>query len=216
MKVTDPICYGGQPQCTNTGPTRAINDPVMPGAWHHSHYWYDSSWNVGWLVSPQHASVSQGRICSEKCTCCHTEIEAADQTSYFTQSQHTDTWATSPRADSVTPDAWEGNHCSASFLSHWYDSRLGKKSPRLKRESNPGSGVGIAQLVVFGLAVHCVAGSILLWGHFPVEGIFPLELTWVQTPFPKKTPSDESINRGLVCAHMHLLARTQKILTFMS
>ena len=32
---------------------------------------------------------------------------------------------------------------------------------------------------------------------------------------PPKTPSDESINRGLVCAHMHFIARTQKILTFM-
>ena len=42
------------------------------------------------------------------------------------------------------------------------------------------------QLVVLGLAVHSVMGSILLWGHFPVEGIFPLELTWVQTPFPQK------------------------------
>ena len=48
------------------------------------------------------------------------------------------------------------------------------------------TGAGIAQLVVLGLAVHSVAGSILLWGHFPVEGIFPLELTWVQTPFPQK------------------------------
>ena len=47
-------------------------------------------------------------------------------------------------------------------------------------------GAGIAQLVVLGLAVHSVAGSILLWGHFPVEGIFPLELTWVQTPVPQK------------------------------
>ena len=46
--------------------------------------------------------------------------------------------------------------------------------------------IKLAQLVVLGLAVHGVAGSILLWGHFPVEGIFPLELTWVQTPFPKK------------------------------
>ena len=71
-------------------------------------------------------------------------------------------------------------------------------------------------MVVLGLAVHSVAGSILLWGHFPVEGIFPLELTWVQTPLPQKTLSDESINRGLVCAHMHFIARTQKILTFMS
>ena len=43
-----------------------------------------------------------------------------------------------------------------------------------------------SSLVVFGLAVHSVAGSILLWGNFPIEGIFPLELTWVQTPFPPK------------------------------
>ena len=28
--------------------------------------------------------------------------------------------------------------------------------------------------------------------------------------------SDESINRGLVCAHMHSIAQTQKLLTFMS
>ena len=28
--------------------------------------------------------------------------------------------------------------------------------------------------------------------------------------------SDEGINRGLVCAHMHFIARIQKILTFMS
>ena len=70
-------------------------------------------------------------------------------------------------------------------------------------------------LVVFGLAVHSVAGSILLWRNFPVEWIFPLELTWAQTPFPQ-TLSDESINRGLVCAHMHFIAQTQKILTFMS
>ena len=28
---------------------------------------------------------------------------------------------------------------------------------------------------------------------FPIQGIFPLEFTWVQTPFPK-TLSDESIN----------------------
>ena len=47
-------------------------------------------------------------------------------------------------------------------------------------------GAGIAQLVVLGLAVHSVAGSILLWGLLPVEGIFPLELTWVQTPFAPK------------------------------
>ena len=32
---------------------------------------------------------------------------------------------------------------------------------------------------------------------------------------PPKTLSDESINRGLVCAHTHFIAQTQKILTFM-
>ena len=33
---------------------------------------------------------------------------------------------------------------------------------------------------------------------------------------PPKTLSDESINRGLVCAHMHSVTWTQKILTFIS
>ena len=33
---------------------------------------------VGRLVSQQHASVSQGHICSDNLTCCHTEIEVAD------------------------------------------------------------------------------------------------------------------------------------------
>ena len=32
---------------------------------------------VGCLTSQQHAAVSQGQICSDKCTCCHTEIEVA-------------------------------------------------------------------------------------------------------------------------------------------
>ena len=32
----------------------------------------------------------------------------------------------------------------------------------------------------------------------------------------KKTLSDESKNRGLVCAHMHFIAWADKILTFMS
>ena len=35
---------------------------------------------VGCLTSQQHASVSQGRICSDNFTCCHTETEVADQT----------------------------------------------------------------------------------------------------------------------------------------
>ena len=69
---------------------------------------------VGCLMSQQHASVSQGRICSDNFTCCHTEIEVADPTFYLTQSQYTDTGPTSPSADPLTPGAWQGNHWSAN------------------------------------------------------------------------------------------------------
>ena len=62
-------------------------------------------------------------------------------------------------------------------------------------------GARIAQLVVLGLAVHSITGSILLWGHFPVEGIFPLELTWVQTPFPKNSFGWEYKPRSSLCTH---------------
>ena len=62
-------------------------------------------WFVGCLTSQQQASVSQGRICLDNFTCCHTEIEAADQTFYLTQSQYTDTGLTSPSADPMTPGA---------------------------------------------------------------------------------------------------------------
>ena len=64
------------------------------------------------------------------------------------------------------------HRCRQQFLSKPYvkDVRGGRNS----------------SLVVFGLTVHSVAGSILLWGNFPVKGIFPLELTWVQTQFPPK------------------------------
>ena len=44
----------------------------------------------------------------------------------------------------------------------------------------------------------------------PEEGIFPLELTWVLTPFPKNSLERESINRDLVCAPMHSVAQTHR------
>ena len=70
---------------------------------------------VGCLTSQQQASVSQGRICTDNFTCCHTEIEVADPTFYLTQSQYTDTGLTSPSADPITPGAWQGSHWSANF-----------------------------------------------------------------------------------------------------
>ena len=63
-------------------------------------------WLLACFTSQQHASVSQGRICSDNFTCCHTEIEIADQTSHLTQSQYTGTGQTSPSADPITPGAW--------------------------------------------------------------------------------------------------------------
>ena len=72
-------------------------------------------WLVACLTSQQHASVSQGRICSDNFTCCHTETEVADQMFYLTRSQYTDTGLTSPSADPVTPGAWQGSHWSANF-----------------------------------------------------------------------------------------------------
>ena len=53
-------------------------------------------------------------------------------------------------------------------------------------------------------------------GKFSGRGDFPLGVNLGSNSIPKKTLSDESVNRGLVCAHMHFIARTQKILTFMS
>ena len=67
------------------------------------------------LTPQQHSSVSQGRICSDKCTYCHTEMEVADQTLCLAQSQCTDTGPTRPCADRITPGAWHGSHWSANF-----------------------------------------------------------------------------------------------------
>ena len=66
-------------------------------------------WFGGCLTSQQHARVSQGRICSDNFTCCHTDIDVADQTFHLTQSQYTDTGLTSPSADPITPGAWQGS-----------------------------------------------------------------------------------------------------------
>ena len=70
---------------------------------------------VGCLMSQQHASVSQGWICSDNLMCCHTETEVADQTFYLTQPQYTDTGPTRPSADPIMPGAWQDSHWSVNF-----------------------------------------------------------------------------------------------------
>ena len=47
-------------------------------------------------------------------TCCHTEIEVADQTFNLTQSQYTDTGPTSPSTDPILLGKWQGSHWSAN------------------------------------------------------------------------------------------------------
>ena len=103
-----------------TGPTSPTTDPITTGAWVAAGVdlpVFNSlfvCWLVGWLTSQQYASVSQGRICSDNFTCCHTEIEVADQTFHLTQSQYTDTGPSSPSADPITPGAWQGSHWSTN------------------------------------------------------------------------------------------------------
>ena len=71
--------------------------------------------SVACLTSQQHDSVSQGRICSDSCTCCHTEIKVADQTFYLAQSQYTYAGRTSASAGPITRGAWQGSHWNTNF-----------------------------------------------------------------------------------------------------
>ena len=48
-----------------------------------------------WLPQ-QHTCVSRGQRCSDKCACCHTDIEVTYQFFCLTQSQYADTRPTSP------------------------------------------------------------------------------------------------------------------------
>ena len=91
-----------------------------------------------WSASQQHASVFQGRICSDNLTCCHTETEVVDQTFYLTRSQYTDTGQTSPGTNPITPGAWQDSHWSANFEVTG-KTRLRENPIQRKREPNPGS-----------------------------------------------------------------------------
>ena len=98
---------------------------------------YPTGLFVGCLTSQQHASVSQGRICSDKFKCCHTEIKVADQTFHLTQSQYTDTGPTSPSTD-YNARRLAAQPLECQFLCHWYDSTP-KKNPGGSGIQNLGS-----------------------------------------------------------------------------
>ena len=84
---------------------------------HHRRQRSSNIYSLLLLASQQRASVFQGRICSDNFTCRHTEIEVADETFYLAQSQNTETGPTSPSAEPILPDAWQGIHWSAIFNS---------------------------------------------------------------------------------------------------
>ena len=56
---------------------------------------------AGWVPSQLDANLPQGRICSDKGTCCHTQIASCI---FLVQSQYTDTGPTSPDANPMTPE----------------------------------------------------------------------------------------------------------------
>ena len=111
---------GNQKQCRHPknpcGKQKAVGhwNSTTSGPWRKWKVWC-ACLLVACLTSQQQASVSQGQICSDNFTCCHTEIEVADPTFYLTQSQYTDTGPTSPSADPIKTGAWQGSHWSANF-----------------------------------------------------------------------------------------------------
>ena len=79
---------------------------------------------VGYLVAErtmyqQGASESQGRICLDSCTCCHTETEAKYQThpatAYWNGASQSQRWPYNARRLA----GWQQEYRS---LSHWYES----------------------------------------------------------------------------------------------
>ena len=91
---------------------------------------------AGCLMSQQHASVSQGWICSDKSTCCHTETSCKSNIPshpvrvYWQRANQSQHWPYSARRLAGYP-------LECQCLSHWYD--LTPEKSRLKQDSNLGS-----------------------------------------------------------------------------
>ena len=88
-------------------------------------------------TSQQHASVSQGRTCTDNFTCCHTDRSCRANflphpvTVYWHQADQSQRWP-------YNATRLAGWPLECQFLrSHWYDST--PKKSRRKRFSNPGS-----------------------------------------------------------------------------
>ena len=82
-----------------------------PGA--HSSYW--GHFLVVWCPNNMQSLPDTGQ--SRQCTCCHTKIEAVDQTCSFPQSQYSDAGPTSPCTDPILQDIWPGGMTAGSHPS---------------------------------------------------------------------------------------------------
>ena len=125
-------------------------------------------------------------------------------------------WACSPAWCSVVDLAirWASGRGDFSSTQIGQCCKIQSPPSQLWKEGGRGQNSSISSLLG---SLSCVIQRLWVWSssELLVEGISPLGLTWVLTPFPK-TLLVESIYRGLVCAHMQSVAHTWKILTFMS
>ena len=73
---------------------------------------------VGWPLNvPVTCKCNSGTdppLPPDNCTCCHTVIQAADQTFCPTRSRYPDTGPTSFSADPITPGPWQGSKWTAN------------------------------------------------------------------------------------------------------
>ena len=93
-------------------------------------------WLVTCFTSQQHASVSQGRISSDNCTCCHTVIAVADRTFFLNQAQFTDIGPTSTSVNPKSPGSLQGNNRSTNFEVTGITRPAKKKNKQTNKQTN--------------------------------------------------------------------------------
>ena len=161
-------------------------------------------WIVGCLTSQQHASVSQGPICSHNFMCCHTETKLVNQISI--SPSHSKLTPSQP--DPTIPDGWNGSHWSGMTtqknlgasriqtldfpFSRWIPQPLGQLG---------GSGQAIADWEMNDLDLTCVfPPSIMVY-----QLCLSCTITFVWHAHFCSLPKVVVHVCVCVCAYMHLL-----------
>ena len=160
-------------------------------------------------------------------TCCHTEVEVADQTFYLTQSQYTDTGPTSPSTDPIMPGAGVPIFKSLVWLDpeksrRKRDLNSGPSAPKAdalttrppRRSGKGGWNSSVSSMLGSLSCMMQCHGLILLWASG--RGDLSFGVNMGSDSIPPKLFRWEYEPRSSLCAHMHSIAWTQKILTFMS